>query len=166
MRSQRLIICLLVPGLLACRVPPTAPAAARIPPGDLIGRWSVQLTDTAGCGDSSSTATIRLYVVLESDIPDQTLFHFVNEATSTWSRGQAVGPLGGFFSFEYDDLALFNFFSGLPGASSLANAQLAGVLDAHLTIRGTLRDSVANGTPPLFGSQPCRYRAVAKHEGA
>jgi hypothetical protein len=162
-RQQRLIIWFVGLAWVGCGEAPIEPTI--IPLGELVGTWSLQLTDTAGCASPvSPIEPITLWVTLEPY--DVGPFVFLDQTTSTWSNNIGSGWVGGWFPRWFDRGALLNLASGsfAPGVDPNSMAQLFGVLDASLTLRGVLQDPLNGGQPPLLGAQPCTYRAVAHHQ--
>lgn len=150
--------------LLACAAEPTGPV--RIPAGEFAGTWSLTLTDTADCaGSASFVDSITLHVTLDPLEPGISLV-LLDASTSRWSAGTTSGWMSGFVGPFVASSALFNLYGGSfqsGGADPDSTAQFAGTIDADLTIRGWLVEPGPSGHSTLFGTQPCTYRAIARH---
>jgi len=141
----------------------------------LLGAWSLQLTDTAGCSDSASVSrAIEFSIVQTAADTGGGLLSFVlflNGGTSTWHSGLLSGWMDGDLPQYPPGYASLAFVTGgynPPMQDSSARVMLFfGTLSSRLALAGTLYDpplDLVGVQDPLLSPGPCAYRARGGHQ--
>jgi hypothetical protein len=143
--------------LTACTEDSTGLSGTPLGADQFGGHWTLQLTDTASCGNGTSPLSVALFIV--PDQPD--IFGFdLNPFFSTWSSGATAGWVSGFFPLRIPGGVLLTFTGGSPQnptTPATKGFQFAGKLTAQLTLIGTITDPTSNQVPAL-GPGSCTYQ--------
>lgn len=164
--------CVLLLATLTCAC--DTPTQVRLGFTALLGDWSLQLTDTAGCSASSAPRTIDFSIAQTGADTGQGLLHivlFLNGGTSTWHSGTLSGWMNGSITQYAPGHADLVFVTGIPNPSmpdSPARVmKFWGTLSDQLALTGTLYDPPwewVGVKAPVLSPEPCAYRARGGHK--
>ena len=141
----------------------------------LLGDWSLQLTDTAGCAALASAPPAIDFSIAQTaaDTGQGFLGWSLNleHGTSTWHSGPLHGWMGGSLTQYPPGPVDLHFVTGVYNPSmpdsSARVIQFIGTLSGQLSLAGTLYDPplwLVGVQAPLLSPAPCAYRARGGHQ--
>lgn len=139
---------------------------------NLLGTWSLTVSDTAGCAGRPFTPVTITFNIQQSAADTGLLGLGLYGRTSTWDGPDSLqGRMSGFLPLLLPSSAILNLLRGNPPdslpADSIHVLQILAKVSRHLVLTGVLYDppppSTAASSLPQLGSAPCQYRVTGSH---